>query len=78
MRDTARISVSALFMLMSCLAAQGADAAFGLVACHARERSGHDEALSGHCISIPMSDGVSSLNLATAVAVVLYGWKLGQ
>ena len=29
-------------------------------------------------VSIPMSDGVSSLNLATAVAVVLYRWKLGQ
>ena len=33
--------------------------------------------LADHCISIPMSDGVSSLNLATAVAVVLYKWKLG-
>ena len=30
-----------------------------------------------HCVSIPMSEGVSSLNLATAVAVVLYNWKLG-
>ena len=30
------------------------------------------------CVSIPMSTGVSSLNLATAVAVVLYGWRLGQ
>ncbi len=29
-------------------------------------------------VSIPMSDGVSSLNLATAVAVVLYAWKLGE
>ena len=28
-------------------------------------------------VSIPMCDGVSSLNLATAVAVVLYSWKLG-
>ncbi len=31
-----------------------------------------------HCVSIPMSDGVSSLNLATAVAVVLYNWRLGE
>lgn len=30
-----------------------------------------------HHISIPMCAGVSSLNLATAVAVVLYRWKLG-
>ena len=29
-------------------------------------------------VSIPMSAGVSSLNLATAVAVVLYSGKLGQ
>ena len=28
-------------------------------------------------IAIPMEPGVSSLNLATAVAVVLYAWKLG-
>lgn len=27
-------------------------------------------------ISIPMESGVSSLNLATAAAIVLYGWKL--
>lgn len=27
-------------------------------------------------VSIPMMDGVSSLNLATAVAVVLYNWRL--
>jgi RNA methyltransferase, TrmH family len=25
-------------------------------------------------IAIPMRDGVSSLNLACAVAIVLYGW----
>ena len=29
-------------------------------------------------VSIPMCQGVSSLNLATAVAVVLYSWKLGK
>ena len=27
------------------------------------------------CVSIPMAEGVSSLNLATAVAVALYTWK---
>ena len=31
-----------------------------------------------HRISIPMNAGVSSLNLATAVAVVLYTWRLGE
>jgi len=35
-------------------------------------------ALADHCVSIPMCEGVSSLNLATAVAVVLYSWKLGK
>ena len=29
-------------------------------------------------VSIPMENGVSSLNLATSVAVVLYHWKLRQ
>lgn len=29
-------------------------------------------------VAIPMREGVSSLNLATAVAVVLYGWRLGR
>jgi TrmH family RNA methyltransferase len=28
-------------------------------------------------VAIPMREGVSSLNLATAVAVVLYAWRLG-
>ena len=28
------------------------------------------------CLRIPMTDGVSSLNLATAVAVTLYTWRL--
>ena len=31
--------------------------------------------LAGRRVSIPMFAGVSSLNLATAVAVVLYSWK---
>ena len=30
------------------------------------------------CIPIPMAEGVSSLNLATAVAVVLYSWRVRQ
>ena len=29
-------------------------------------------------VSIPMENGVSSLNLATSVAVVLFSWKLGK
>jgi len=29
-------------------------------------------------VRIPMRPGVSSLNLATSVAVVLYGWRLGR
>ena len=33
-------------------------------------------ASADHCLAIPMSEGVSSLNLATAVAVVLYTWRL--
>ena len=32
---------------------------------------------AGQCVSIPMSPGVSSLNLATAVSAVLYAWRLG-
>ena len=32
---------------------------------------------SDHCVSIPMSPNVSSLNLATAVSAVLYAWRLG-
>ncbi|HCL26199.1 MAG TPA: rRNA methyltransferase, partial [Dehalococcoidia bacterium] len=31
-----------------------------------------------HRVSIPMENGVSSLNLATSVAVILYHWKLAQ
>ena len=30
------------------------------------------------CLAIPMQPGVSSLNLATAVAVVLYAWRLAR
>ena len=35
-------------------------------------------ASADHCLAIPMNEGVSSLNLATAVAVVLYAWRLEQ
>ena len=44
------------------------------------ERDGLSEELlaAAHTrIAIPMEPGVSSLNLATAVAVVLYAWRLG-
>ena len=39
--------------------------------------SGELMATAERRVSIPMSAGVSSLNLATAVAVVLYSWKFG-
>ena len=45
------------------------------------ERDGLSRAIMAsydHCVSIPMCEGVSSLNLATAVAVVLYSWRLGR
>jgi len=45
------------------------------------ERQGLTQELldvAGHRVSIPMENGVSSLNLATSVAVVLYHWKLRQ
>ena len=35
-------------------------------------------ASANRCVSIPMCPGVSSLNLAASVAVVLYAWKFGQ
>tara|TARA_B100001971_G_C18207328_1_gene548456 strand:- start:148 stop:891 length:744 start_codon:yes stop_codon:yes gene_type:complete len=44
------------------------------------ERQGLSQELldaADHRVSIPMENGVSSLNLATSVAVVLYHWKLG-
>jgi len=34
--------------------------------------------LSDYRVSIPMENGVSSLNLACSVAVILYHWKMGQ
>jgi TrmH family RNA methyltransferase len=44
------------------------------------ERAGLSEALRDRCtqrLALPMRDGVSSLNLATAVAAVLFAWRLG-
>ncbi len=44
------------------------------------ERAGVSEALrkaADQRVGIPMRPGVSSLNLATAVAVVLYAWRFG-
>lgn len=43
------------------------------------ERAGLSEAVlqqAEKCLRIPMTEGVSSLNLATAVAVTLYIWRL--
>ena len=45
------------------------------------ERQGLSQELldrAEHRVSIPMENGVSSLNLATSVAVVLYHWKLAR
>jgi tRNA G18 (ribose-2'-O)-methylase SpoU len=48
--------------------------AFG---CERRGISPELRARADHLVSIPMQPGVSSLNLATAVAVTLYAWRLG-
>lgn len=45
------------------------------------ERSGLSEEVlrrSDRCLALPMRPGVSSLNLAAAVAAVLYAWRLGR
>ena len=45
------------------------------------ERQGLSQDLlnvADHRVSIPMENGVSSLNLACSVAVILYHWKMGQ
>jgi tRNA G18 (ribose-2'-O)-methylase SpoU len=45
------------------------------------ERQGLSQELldvADYRVSIPMENGVSSLNLATSVAVVLYHWKLSN
>jgi len=51
----------------------------GAVLAFGSERSGLSAELlarAGRRVRIPMQPGVSSLNLATAVAVVLYSWRL--
>jgi TrmH family RNA methyltransferase len=51
----------------------------GAVLAFGSERTGLTAALierADQHIAIPMRTGVSSLNLATAVAVVLYAWRL--
>lgn len=45
------------------------------------EREGLSDAVlqqAEKCLRIPMTEGVSSLNLATAVAVTLYAWRLSD
>ena len=45
------------------------------------ERSGLTDELRARadaCVSLPMEPGVSSLNLATSVSVVLYAWRLSR
>ncbi len=52
----------------------------GAILAFGAEREGLSRELMAsarHRVSIPMRPGVSSLNLATAIAVVLYAWKLG-
>ena len=52
----------------------------GVVLAFGTEREGLSNELLAAAdsrIAIPMEAGVSSLNLATAVAVVLYAWRLG-
>ncbi len=53
----------------------------GAVLAFGSERRGLSEAMLARAdrrIAIPMRAGVSSLNLAAAVAVVLYAWRLAQ
>jgi RNA methyltransferase, TrmH family len=53
----------------------------GAVLAFGSERSGLSEALLQRAdgrLALPMRPGVSSLNLAAAVAAVLYGWRLGR
>ncbi|WGF88842.1 TrmH family RNA methyltransferase [Marinivivus vitaminiproducens] len=53
----------------------------GAVLAFGTERAGLSSGLlarAAHRIRIPMEPGVSSLNLATAVAVTLYAWRLAR
>jgi RNA methyltransferase, TrmH family len=59
----------------------GASIPDGAVLAFGAERDGLSPALlarAGRRVAIPMRAGVSSLNLATAVAVVLYAWRLAR
>ena len=51
----------------------------GAVLAFGSERQGLSDALLARAdlrVAIPMQAGISSLNLATAVAVMLYAWRL--
>lgn len=51
----------------------------GAVLAFGSERQGLGPELrarADRCLAIPMRDGISSLNLATAVAIALYAWRL--
>lgn len=53
----------------------------GAVLAFGSERSGLSGELrrrADRCLALPMRSGVSSLNLAAAVAAVLYAWRLGR
>lgn len=53
----------------------------GAVLAFGSERSGLSEALlerADRRLALPMRPGISSLNLAAAVAAVLYAWRLGR
>jgi TrmH family RNA methyltransferase len=53
----------------------------GAVLAFGSERRGLGEELRGRAdlsVGLPMRDGVSSINLAAAVAAVLYAWRLGR
>jgi TrmH family RNA methyltransferase len=59
----------------------GASIPDGAVLAFGAERDGLSQALlarTGRAVAIPMRAGVSSLNLATAVAVALYAWRLAR
>jgi RNA methyltransferase, TrmH family len=59
----------------------GASIPDGAVLAFGAERGGLSPALlarAGRRVAIPMRAGVSSLNLATAVAVVIYAWRLAR
>jgi RNA methyltransferase, TrmH family len=53
----------------------------GAILAFGSERRGLDRSILERAerrVAIPMRAGISSLNLATAVAVVLYAWRFGQ